>query len=190
MSAYLAFLSEWYNLPWLLAVAAGVLAALFGPRRHLFSPSALAVAAGVTGLTLNGAIHDLRLGAIGSRFPVVALLSLGIGLLAGWFGPRLRDRIAPPVTGVTFNQPGLESREAVVLSARVGEGGDTIGRARHRDDEGVSHLVRIQLAPDAAADSVRFGTRVRLGRFDAAARLYLVRPADQPVEQGAQSEPS
>ena len=179
MSAYLTFLSQWYNLPWLLAAAAGVLLALFGRRRHLFSPSALTVAAGVTGLTLNGAIHDLGLGAIGPRFPIVAVLSIAIGLLAGWSGPRLRDRIAPPVTGVTFNQPDLEGKEAVVLSARVGEGGDPVGRARHRDAEGVSHVVRVRLAPEAAVESVRFGARVQLGRFDAASRLYPVRPADR-----------
>lgn len=189
MSAYLTFLSQWYNLPWLLAAAAGVLLALLGRRRHLFSPSALAVATGVTGLTLNGAIHDLGLGPIGPRFPIVALLSLAIGLLAGWAGPRLRDRIAPPVTGVTFNQPDLEDREAVVLSARVGEGGDLIGRARHRDAEGVSHIVRIRLAPGAAVPSVRFGARVRLGRFDAASRLYPVRPAGRS-DQSEDREPS
>ncbi|MFW6084464.1 MAG: hypothetical protein ACODAA_04565 [Gemmatimonadota bacterium] len=182
MSAYLAFLSEWYNVPWLVAAAVGVLLAVAGPRRHLFSPSALAIAAGVTGLTLNGAIHDLRLGAIGPRFPIVALLSLVVGLFTGWFAPRLRDRIAPPVTGVTFNRPDLAGSEAVVLSARVGEGGDAVGRARHRDDEGVSHIVRIRLEPDGAPASVSFGTRVRLERFDAAARLYLARPADAATE--------
>lgn len=184
MFEYLAFLSEWFNLPWLVAVAGGVLLAFLGPRRHLFSPSALAIAAGVTGLTLNGAIHDLRLGAIGPRFPLVALLSLGVGALAGWLGPRLRDRIAPPVTGVTFNDPDLEGREAVILSARVGEGGDEIGRARHRDADGVSHIVRIRLADGGETASLPFGSRITLDRYDRRARAYAVRPAD------AASEPS
>lgn len=177
MSDYLAFLAEWYNLPWLVAVAAGALLALVGRRRHAFSPSALAVAAGVTGLTLNGAIHDLGLGAIGPKFPLVALCSVTIGLFVGWLGPRLRDRIAPPVTGVTFNREDLAGREAVVLSARVGAGGDEIGRARHRDDEGVSHIVRIRLEDVDATASVPFGTRVLLDRFDAPVRAYVVHPA-------------
>lgn len=184
MSAYLTFLLQWYNLPWLLAVAAGGLAALLGSRRRSFSPSALAITAGVTGLTLNGAIHDLRLGAIGPRFPIVAVVCLAVGLLAAWFLPRLRDRIAPAVTGVTFNQPDLEGRGAVVLSARVGEGGDEIGRARHRDPDGVSHIVRIRLEAGEAPASVAFGTRVLLDRYDPPARAYVVRRAD-----GAAREP-
>ncbi len=189
MPAYLTFLSEWYNLPWLLAAAGGALLALVGRRRHLFSPSALAVTAGVAGLTLNGAIHDLGLGPIGPKFPVVAILSVSAGLIVGWLGPRLRDRISPPVAGVTFNQPGLEGREAVILSARVGEGGDDVGRARHRDTEGISHIVRLKLPEDRSGESLAFGSRIRLGRYDPSDRAYLVGP-DASVASGRLDAPS
>lgn len=187
---YLEFLGEWYNLPWLAAIGAGLLLGLgrrLRARRasvaagadeeRRTSPAVVLVATGVVALTLNGAIHDFRLGPIGPRFPIVTLLAVAAGWLLGWAGAKLRRRLLPPVRGVTFNRPGLEGREAVVLSARVGPG--EIGRGRHLDPAGISHVVRI-LVPEGAGEPsgapVAFGRRVLLGKFDAGRRAYEVRP--------------
>ena len=170
--SYVEFLLQWYNLPWVAAaLAAGV--GLAAGRR---GPAWIgAFVAGVAGLTLNGGLHDLGIGPIGSKLPLVAAASLACGALAGWGLPRLRRRLLPPVTGVAFNQPGLEGREAIVLSARLEK--DGTGRARHRDEAGVSHIVRVHLDPGLDAEAVRFGARVRLGAFDDARLSYPIRPA-------------
>lgn len=181
---YFQFLGEWYNLPWLAAVGGGLVlgmrARLAGrgdlsgeateaprgpkPLAPRTSPAVLLVAAGIVGLTLNGAIHDLELGSAGARFPLVAALSLGTGWLVAWGGSRLRHRFAPPITGLAFNRPGLEGGEAVILATGTEPGGTP--RARHRDEAGVAHIVRIHLPDDADPGELRFGRRVRLGRFD------------------------
>lgn len=180
--AYLRFLGEWYNLTWIAAVCAGlllVLARRLGaqavPRT---SPGVVLIAAGVAGLTLNGALHDFRLEPIERWFPLVALLSLGSGWLIARGASRLRHRWFPPVRAVAFNQPGLEGEEAVVLSANLEHG--RIGRARHRDETGTSHIVRIHITDGGKPDVLRFGRRVVLGTFDAARRSYPVEPSRPP----------
>lgn len=182
---YLEFLAQWYNLPWVTAVAGGLLLALkrrLGPRggearadaaaAPRTSPTVLLVAAGVVGLTLNGAIHDFRVGSVGRWFPLVAVLAVASGWLIAWGGSRVRHRYVPPVRGVMFNQPGLEGREAVVLNAALPPG--RTGRGRYRDEAGISHIVRIHLPADADAREVRFGDRVRLGAFDTDRGSYPV----------------
>jgi hypothetical protein len=189
---YFQFLGEWYNLPWLAAVVAGLLAAMRArrarrsdvpvgpedspePKRPLAprtSPAVLLVTSGVVGLTLNGAIHDLRLGSAGARFPLVAVLSLGTGWLVAWGGSRLRHRVAPPITGLAFNRPGLEGGEAVVLG--TGTEPDGTPRARHRDAAGVAHIVRIRFPVDADPHELRFGRKVRLDTFDPELGVYHV----------------
>lgn len=177
---YLQFLGQWYNLVWLGAVGAGLLLALrarsserggtesrAGPRT---SAATVLVAGGVLGLTLNGAIHDFRLGEAARRFPIVFVASLVGGWLFAWGSSRLRHRFAPPVTGLTFNREGLEGREAVVLSGSLDESG--VGRARYRDPAGVAHIVRIYRRSGADSTELRFGRRVRLGSFDEALRAY------------------
>lgn len=173
--SYGEFLLQWYNLPWLAAGLGGALAWLV--RRG--GPGATgALVAGIAGLTLNGGLHDLGLGPIGARFPIVAASSLLAGVLAGWGLPRLRRRILPPVTGVTFNEPGMEGREVIVLSASLAVG--DVGRARHRDADGVVHVVRVVNATRAEGNGepprpVRFGARLALGPFDEATRAYEIR---------------
>lgn len=167
--AYLRFLLEWYNLPWVLAAVVGLVIWFVGRRRA----AVLLLAAGVAGLTLNGALHDFRLGPIGRWFPLVTVLSLGAGWGVARWVTRHRARWFPPVSGVAFNPPGLEGREAVVLSARLVRG--HVGRARYRDGAGVSNIVRVHLEGDGAAD-LRFGSAVRLGRFDPDRRAYRIEP--------------
>lgn len=176
--AYLRFLGEWYNLVWVGATCAGLLFVALarreppvGPRA---SPAIALIAAGVLGLTLNGALHDFRVEPIGKWFPLVAVLALGAGWLVARSASRLRHRWFPPVRGVAFNQPGLEGEEAVVLSADLEHG--RIGRARLRDESGISHILRVHLADEEGVGALRFGGRVRLGKFDPDRRSYPVEP--------------
>lgn len=174
--AYLRFLGEWYNLIWVGAICAGLLLVMLprptlpdGPRT---SPGAVLIAAGVAGLTLNGALHDFRLGPIDRWFPLVAAVALASGWLVAWGASRFRHRWFPPVRAVAFNRPGLEGEEAVVLSTDLEQG--QIGRARHRDDTGTSHILRVHLREGSEASAPRFGERVRLGTFDPDRRSYPV----------------
>jgi len=168
--AYLRFLLEWYNLPWVLAAGVGLVIWFDGRRRRA---AVLLLAAGVAGLTLNGALHDFRIGPIGRWFPLVAVLALGAGWVVARWASRLRERWVPPLTGVAFNPPDLEGREAVVLSARLVPG--HVGRARYRDGAGVSNIVRVHLGRDGDTD-LRFGSTVRLGNFDPDVRSYRIEP--------------
>lgn len=176
--AYLRFLGEWYNLTWVGAVCAGLLIVILrrreppeGPRT---SPGIALIAAGVMGLTLNGALHDFRVEPIARWFPLVAVLALGAGWLIARSASRFRHRWFPPVRAVAFNQPGLEGEEAIVLSADLEHG--RVGRARHRDESGTSHILRVHLAEGGEPDALRFGGRVRLGMFDPERRSYPVEP--------------
>lgn len=174
--AYLQFLGEWYNLTWVGAVCAGLLLVILRRREtpdgRRSSPGVALIAAGVIGLTLNGALHDFRIGPIARWFPLVAVLALVGGWLIARAASRFRHRWFPPVRAVAFNQPGLEGEEAVVLSADLEPGG--IGRARHRDEEGTSHILRVHLPDGGDPAALRFGGRVRLGTFDPERRSYPV----------------
>lgn len=181
--AYLRFLGEWYNLVWVGAICAGLLLVMVprsrrpdGPRT---SPGGVLITAGVAGLTINGALHDFRLGPIERWFPFVALLALASGWLVAAGAARLRHRWFPPVRAVAFNRPGLEGEEAVVLSTNLAPG--RVGRARHRDDTGTSHILRVHLVESGSVSTPRFGHRVRLGAFDPDRRSYPVEPV-RPAE--------
>ncbi|MDH3297071.1 MAG: YqiJ family protein [Gemmatimonadota bacterium] len=170
--SYLSFLGEWYNLPFVGVALAGVVIGVRSTRRP--RPDIRAGAAfltGIAGLTINGAIHDLSVGSPAERFPLVILsaVTLGVGLTLG--GSLILRRLFPRVTGVTWNEPGLEGSIAQIVTATAGPDSPA-GRARVRDDDGVVHVVRIH-APGA---SLRFGRQVRLGPFDASRSSYPVEP--------------
>ena len=170
--SYLSFLSEWFNLAFVGAVVGGVLFGLLSQRRPRPDVRAASLfLTGIIGLTFNGAVHDLSLGSPAEKFPLILLGAtlLGVGLTIG--GSHLLRRLFPPVTGVTWNEPGLQGSVAQVVTATAGRESPT-GRARVRDSEGVVHVVRIH-APGA---SLRFGRRVRLGTFDDARKSYPVEP--------------
>lgn len=176
--AYLQFLGEWYNLIWVGAICAGLLIVFFRrekrPEGPQASPGIVLVAAGVIGLTLDGALHDFRIEPIARWFPLVAVLALGAGWLIARGASRFRHRWFPPVRAVAFNQPGLKGEEAVVLSADLEHG--RVGRARHRDETGTSHILRVHVAEDDEVGALRFGGRVRLGTFDPERRSYPIEP--------------
>lgn len=144
-------------------------------RRHRtvrpgWVPAAI-FAGGITGLTANGAIHDLALGTPADRFPLVLAIATVTGVGLAFAGSRFLLRAFPPVTGVTWNQPGLEGSIAQIVTATSGAESPS-GRARVRDSDGVVHVVRIH----AAGGSLRFGRRVRLCTFDDSRSAYPVEP--------------
>ncbi|MFB6368243.1 MAG: hypothetical protein ABEJ00_01325, partial [Gemmatimonadota bacterium] len=135
--SYGEFLLQWYNLVFLAAGALGAVVALAGRSREeggRFLPAAAALATALVGLTLNGAIHDLRLGDPASHFWWVLPVSR-LGLR--W----ARNRWFPPVRGVRFNPPGQEGVEAKVVSSSVDEE-PASGRAQWQDEDGVLTLVK------------------------------------------------
>ena len=171
--SYAEFLARPYNLVFLVAglVGLGLLVANRWAERDLFLLHAGLLALAVTGLTLNGAIHDLRLGDPGGRFPTVAVVSTLVAIGAAILGRAARDRWFPPVEAIRFNEEGLEGTVARVVSRRVGpEPGS--GRAQWHTGDGVLHLVTCHTGGEKAG----FGDSVRLEAFDDDHGSYLVRP--------------
>lgn len=169
--SYLEFLREPYNLPFVVAAVFGVIA-WFVRRSSGRFPGPLSpaffVATGVVGLTVNGALHDLGLGDYGRRFPLILLASVVAGLV---FQRVARRRGSPGGRRqVRFNDTGLAGRTAVVLSRPSASNRNT-GRARLQDETGMVHIVRIHADDEAG---IRFGMRVRLGRFDEKRQAYTV----------------
>ena len=172
--SYFEFLARWYNLPFLALVLAGFAAGLAARlrRRRATALSTGLIAAGIVGLTWNGALHDLGLNGYATRFPVVLASSALIGAFIGITLDRARRRLFPAVEGLAFTVPGLEGSLARVVSREVGtEPGS--GRAQWRDEDGVMHVVRVH----AADESLPFGREVRLVTFDSGGRSYLVETA-------------
>lgn len=171
--SYLEFLARPVNVVFLVALGAGLVVLYVNRRvtRELFYAHAWLIALSVTGLTLNGAIHDLGLGDPAARFPEVAALSAAVAAVAAFVARRIRDRFFPPVEKVSFNERGLEGVEARVVSRRV-EDEPASGRAQWHDGEGVLHLISCH----TDGGSVGFGTTVRLEAFDDEHESYLVRP--------------
>jgi hypothetical protein len=168
---YLEFLARWYNLPFLALVLAGLVVGLVGRlrRRRVTALSTGLIAAGIVGLTWNGALHDLGLDGYEQRFLVVLASSALIGGFIGFMIDRARRRLFPAVEGLSFTVPGLEGSLARIVSREAGpEPGS--GRAQWTDGDGVMHLVRVH----CAAGTLSFGREVRLLTFDAGARSYLV----------------
>ena len=170
--SYLSFLGEWFNLVFVGAVVGGVLFGFLSQRRPRPDVRAASLfLTGIAGLTLNGAIHDLALGSPADRFPVVVTAATLLGVGGTFVGSRLLRRLFPPVTGVTWNEQGLEGSVAQVVTATAGRD-SPIGRARVRDSDGVVHVVRIH----SSGAALRFGRRVQLGTFDDDRRSYPVEP--------------
>jgi len=169
--SYLEFLARWYNFPFLGLVLAGLTVGLVGRlrRRRTTALSTGLIAAGIVGLTWNGALHDLGLNGYEQKFPVVLAGSAVIGAIFGILIDRARRRLFPAVEGLAFTVPGLEGSLARIVSREVGSG-PASGRAQWRDEEGVMHVVRVH----CAEDSLPFGREVRLLTFDSRARSYLV----------------
>lgn len=168
---YLEFLGSWYNLAFLLVLAAGLGCGIWGRLRglDLFRPAAALVITAVNGLTWNGAIHDLGLGSPAPRFPYVLIGSAAVGWLAGHCLWRFRARHFRPISAVRFNRAGHEGVQARLVTRGAGaEPGS--GRAQWQDDEGTLHIVHVH----TAGEEIGFGRRIRLDRFESGPESYLV----------------
>ena len=171
--SYLEFLLRPFNLPFLGATAAGVVVWIAARRagRDLILVRAGLLAFGVIGLTLTGAVHDLRLGSPAGRLPQILVGSALLATAAAFGFRALRDRFFPPVRDVRFNEPGLEGAEARVVSDGMDET-PASGRAHWHDGEGALHLV----ACHSASGRIGFGENVRLEEYDDEHGSYRVRP--------------
>lgn len=170
--SYGEFLLRWYNLVFLAAGALGAVVAFAGRSREgtgSFLPAATALATALAGLTLNGAIHDLRLGDPASHFWWVLPVSLLVGGASGLGLRWARDRWFPPVRGVRLNPPGEEGARAKVVSSSVDEA-PASGRAQWQDEDGVLTLVKCH----TGEGSMGFGADVRLESWDDEEESYLV----------------
>ena len=168
---YLEFLARWYNLPFLALVLAGFAVGLMGRlrRRRTTGLTTGLISAGIAGLTWNGALHDFGLAGYERWFPVVLASALLIGMFIGFVIDRARRRLFPAVAGLAFTVPGLEGSLARIVSREVGPD-PASGRAQWRDEDGVMHLVRVH----SVDEGMSFGREVRLLKYDAGARSYLV----------------
>lgn len=171
--SYAEFLGRWYNLVFLGIGTAGLGFAAWGKLagRDVLRPATGLLATSVVGLTWNGAVHDLGLGSPALRFPLILLVSAGVGVLLAHGAGRLRDRYFPPITSVRFNRPGLEGARARIVTREVGPVPGS-GRAQWQDPDGVLHIVHAH----TDGEGMGFGRRVVLGTFDPEAESYLVRP--------------
>ena len=168
---YFEFLTRWYNLPFVVFILGGVIAGMVARsrRRRATVLSTGLVAAGIVGLTWNGALHDLGIEGYADRFGLVLLASGLAGAAIGIATDRVRRRLFPAVEGLAFTVAGLEGSEARIVSREVTSDPGS-GRAQWRDADGVLHIVRVH-SGDAA---IRFGRPVRLTAFDETSRSYRV----------------
>lgn len=168
---YLEFLARWYNLSFVFLVLAGLGIGLKNRLggRGVSAVSISLVAAGIIGLTVNGALHDLALDGYERRFPLVLSGALLIGSLLGAATARARRRLSSGVRGLSFTVPGLEGSRAKIVSREVASE-PASGRAQWRDEDGVMHVVRVH----TKEGSLPFGRDVRLVTYDESGRSYLV----------------
>ena len=168
---YLEFLTRWYNLPFVVLILGGLLTGMVARARgrRATALSTGLVAAGVVGLTWNGALHDLGIEGYAERFGLVLLASGLAGAAIGIATDRVRRRLFPAVEGLAFTVAGLEGSEARIVS-REATSDPGSGRAQWQDEDGVLHIVRVH----SGAATIRFGRPVRLTEFDEDARSYLV----------------
>lgn len=168
---YFEFLTRWYNLPFVIFVFSGVVAGIVARSRRTRATalSAGLVAAGIVGLTWNGALHDLGIEGYAERFGLVLLASGLAGAAIGIATDRVRRRLFPAVEGLAFTVAGLEGSEARIVSREVTSDPGS-GRAQWRDEDGVLHIVRVH----SGEAPIRFGRPVRLTEFDETSRSYRV----------------
>lgn len=169
--SYAEFLVQWYNLAFLAAAGTGLVVAVAGGRlgRDPFPFAATALAVGLAGLTLNGAVHDLRLGDPADHFWWVLPAAVAGGGVLGWALTWARNRWFAPIRGLRWNPPGQEGEEARVVSSDVDEEPGS-GRAQWQDNDGVLTLVRCH----TGSGSMNFGARVRLEEYDESEESYRV----------------
>jgi len=171
---YFEFLARWYNLPFGVFILAGIAAGMIARARRTRATalSTGLVAAGIVGLTWNGALHDLGIEGYADRFGRVLLASGLAGAAIGIATDRARRKLFPAVEGLAFTVAGLEGSEARVVSREVTSDPGS-GRAQWRDEDGVLHIVRVH----SGEGPIRFGRPVRLLEFDATSRSYRVEEA-------------
>jgi hypothetical protein len=185
-AAYLEFLLQWINWPYLAALLGAALAGLTPAAteawgrwlahrlrldtisgRFVYSTFALSLA--FVGLTVNGAVHDFWPGALAHAFlPGLFVSGLLAAVLTRWM-VRTRDRYFPAIRAVAFDTPDLAGAVGRVVSREVTPDSPA-GRVQVVTPEGVLHIVRCK----TRAERIRFGRRVVLLEYDERDGRYLV----------------
>lgn len=189
--SYLKFLAQWYNWPYLAAVVLtamsfvwpgnirGVgngLAGLLRLRRvggHSVI-RVFGITLGVTGLTVNGALHDYWPPAQQSGFLPGLALSVMVAILVTRSVGRIQERYFPEIKAVGFDARDLAGSEGRVVSRSVGPS-YLAGRAQVMGDDGTLHIVLCK----TGAEDIPYGSRIVLGEYDDGDGRYYARRAGQ-----------
>jgi hypothetical protein len=184
--SYLEFLLQWYNWPYLGALALAALSLLrphalarpgaaLGRLLRLPRLSGLAVARmftlgiAVVGLTINGALHDYWPQAQETAFAPGFLLTLFLtAVFTRAIGAFVQQRF-PEIKGVRWGGPGLSGRQGRVVSRMI-SADYRAGRAQVIGDDEVLHVVLCK----TRGDPIGYGAEVRLGEYDERDGRYFV----------------
>ncbi len=193
---YPTFLLQWYNWPYLAALGLALLT-LLGPRLlsgsgrrlgHWLGVERMAghtllrtfvLAAGILGLTLNGAIHDYWPAAQERAFLPVLLVTLAMAALLSRVVGRYFERHFPEIKAVRWGGPGLGGQRGRVVSRTVSRD-YRAGRAQVMGEDDTLHVVLCK----THAEEIPYGALVSLGEYDQADGRYYVERVDEKEDQG------
>ncbi len=193
--SYLGFLTQWYNWPYLAALAVTVLSFTPGSLAgHIGQPLAswlklervsgrllarvFSVVVGVLGLTVNGALHDYLAASQERGFLPGLVFTLVVAALVTRSVGRLFERQFPEIKALGWGAADLTGREARVVS-KVVSPDYAAGRAQVMDDDGTLHIVLCK----AREEEFPYGSLVELGEYDAEDRRYFVERAGEGDER-------
>lgn len=184
--SYLDFLLQWYNWPYLGALAVAAVSLM---RRHLLAApgaaigrllrlerlSGLAVirmftlSVAVVGLTVNGALHDYWPEAQEAAFGPAFLLTLFLSaVFTRAIGAVVQQRF-PQIKEVRWGGPGLSGRHGRVVSRMI-SADYRAGRAQVIGDDEILHVVLCK----TRGDQIGYGAEVRLEEYDERDGRYFV----------------
>jgi hypothetical protein len=188
--SYLAFLLQWYNWVYLVAlVMAGLsftplpVAAVgrwLGRRLGVSEVSGrvllrvFAVVTAVVGLTVNGALHDYLPAEQERGFVPGLVLTLLVAAWATRSVGRLFERQFPEIKAIGWGATDLAGRQARVVSREVSVEYPA-GRAQVMDEDGTLYMVLCK----TRGEELPYGALVILREYDEADRRYYVERASE-----------
>lgn len=196
---YLEFLLQWYNWPYLAALAlaaiARVLPSVFRrPGETLVAALSLrrvaphtllaifSLALGIVGLTINGALHDYSPDLLSVGFVPALLLSVMLAATAAHVVGRVLQRHFPEIRAVGFGARDLAGQEGRVVSRRVGPE-YRAGRAQVMMGDGTLHMVLCKTRTAV----IPYGAKIVLQEYDSEDGRYYVRRAGSGGDAAAGS---
>lgn len=189
--SYPTFLLQWYNWPYLAALAltavtltriaplarvGALLGGWLGLRRVAgrIVLRVFAIATGVVGLTLSGAVHDYWPRAQERFFVPGLIVTLALAALATRAIGRVLDRHFPEIKAIGWGGPGLSGLQGRVVSRSVSQD-YRAGRAQVMGDDETMHIVMCK----TRAGEIPYGAVVALGEYDQSDGRYFVEQVDE-----------